>query len=394
MKRLFIICFLTFSVCTSAQNEIISGLISHINEDSIAYNVKQLENFKTRFAFAENNKDVALYLQMRMQQYGFESTIDSFFVEQSHIYVDSVVFSGWQYNVLCLKKSSKELVSDTSVILGAHYDCISNIDGFKDYLHYAPGADDNASGVACLLELARVWNTYANEQKLNLRIEFYDCEEMNLAGSNDRLYKLSSPWTMFIPAMIDLDMVGSDSTNTVSINYYDNAHRITALAVNNTGLYTDLRLNMSQELIQRSDSWNFFAWGIPSLFISEHDFSPYYHSLRDSCSYLNYPYMAKITAITLSVVYDIVNEYRTVDLQDIQKDIVRFLPQNGKISVLSENKDSKDIIITNASGQCVFKKRMKGSNITVNTSNLTAGTYIITATKNNKQFSKKFFIKN
>ena len=66
---------------------------------------------------------------------------------------------------------------DTVVILGAHYDSIV----WDRPMDYAPGADDNASGVAALIELARI----LSQADLKYSVEFvaFSTEEVGTAGS-------------------------------------------------------------------------------------------------------------------------------------------------------------------------------------------------------------------
>lgn len=390
IKRLFTLTILLFPIISSAQNPHITDIINHISADSIRRNVEDLENFTTRFAFADNNKDVALYLKDRMEYYGFEVILDSFYEENCAVWKDNLFFQGWQYNVCCLKKSDIPLQKDSSLILGAHYDCISNIDDFKDYLHFAPGADDNASGVACLLELARVWNKTQVNHKYNLRIEFFANEEQTLAGSNARMHSISKTHNVGILAMVNLDMVGFDSTNTVCLNYYDNSEWLTELAKNNTSLYTDLNLNLSQEFIERSDSWCFYSWGVTSLFITENDFSPYYHSLQDSSVYLNYPYMKKITALTLSIAYDILNNYPKVDINQPIIPIVSFIYDNNSLNLTFATAQDKIITLTDTFGRIIYKKNTKNQSITIPINHLKNSMYILSITTSNSKITRKF----
>ncbi len=103
------------------------------------------------------------------------------------------------------------------IIIGAHYDSVSSYE--NDQLTYTPGADDNASGVAGLLELARLLQqqtpgigvqlvAYASEEP-----PFFRSDEM---GSAVHAASLERP----VKLMIALEMIGYyDSTPTGSQDY-------------------------------------------------------------------------------------------------------------------------------------------------------------------------------
>lgn len=93
------------------------------------------------------------------------------------------------------------------VLVSAHYDSISNrTPGWDPRLTPAPGADDNATGTAALLEHVRI--LAANRGALRTRVvaAFFDGEELFYKGSADFVSKLSRPYAY--KAAVNLDMVG------------------------------------------------------------------------------------------------------------------------------------------------------------------------------------------
>ncbi|WP_146692433.1 M20/M25/M40 family metallo-hydrolase, partial [Escherichia coli] len=96
------------------------------------------------------------------------------------------------------------------IIIGAHYDSVSSYE--NDQLTYTPGADDNASGVAGLLELARLLQQQAPKTGVQLvayaseEPPFFRSDEM---GSAVHAASLERP----VKLMIALEMIGYyDST--------------------------------------------------------------------------------------------------------------------------------------------------------------------------------------
>lgn len=107
-------------------------------------------------------------------------------------------------------------VPGQAVLLNAHYDSTANrTPGWRPAIDPAPGADDNATGTAGLLELARVLSlqrtlnvdgpdTYFLKQPITLA--FFDGEELFFKGSAAYLTSLTKPYPY--QAAINLDMVG------------------------------------------------------------------------------------------------------------------------------------------------------------------------------------------
>lgn len=92
------------------------------------------------------------------------------------------------------------------IIIGAHFDHIGSL-GEKFY----PGADDNASGVAALLELAKAFGKrYGEKDNLNHNLVFvaFDGNNFSLAGSRHFASRLGIPASQ-ITCMLNLDQMGS-----------------------------------------------------------------------------------------------------------------------------------------------------------------------------------------
>ena len=124
-------------------------LTGDISADSLESYVTWMEGMGTRFALADNHRDVALEISKKFKMLGYSNTrLDSFMLDR--IYED-IRYQQWQYNVIATLEGI--IYPDSVCIVGAHYD-----DNLKtgDPFSVAPGANDNASGVAAALELARV----------------------------------------------------------------------------------------------------------------------------------------------------------------------------------------------------------------------------------------------
>jgi hypothetical protein len=109
------------------------------------------------------------------------------------------------------------------VMVSAHYDSTANrTSGWRPMIDPAPGADDNATGTAGLLELARILSTNKNRLHARIVLAFFDGEELFFKGSAAYMSTLPKPYPY--KAAINLDMVGFNPiTDRLDLLWYTNA---------------------------------------------------------------------------------------------------------------------------------------------------------------------------
>jgi len=150
------------------------------------------------------------YIQAELVRYGLTAlTGDAWF--QSFT---DVRFPGTSQNVVGVLRGTGSL-RDEWVLIGAHYDHVGVVD---DMIHN--GADDNASGTAALLELARALAAHAaadgfgSPDRRSLMFIAFGAEEAGLVGSyhfcQEPLVPLAS-----VSAMLNLDMIGRLRSGTL-----------------------------------------------------------------------------------------------------------------------------------------------------------------------------------
>lgn len=192
---------------------------------------------------------------------------------------------------------------DRWVIIGAHYDHLGKGDDNSlapgdTSIHY--GADDNASGVAALLELAlRFYDTPIEE---NILFAAFSGEEKGLAGSkhfvNDPTIPLEN-----VSYMMNLDMVGRmNSERSLAIYGYGTAPEwADAVTASNTD---SLNLLFHESGVGPSDHTTFYLADIPVLhfFTGQHD---NYHKPTDTHEKLNYPGLIDVSRMVERVVREL-----------------------------------------------------------------------------------------
>ena len=162
------------------------------------------------------------------------------------------------------------------VLVSAHYDSVANrTPGWRPAIDPAPGADDNATGTAALLEFARALSLWREAGNLRSRIvlAFFDGEELFFKGSGAYMATLQKPYPY--KAAINLDMVGFNPiTDRLDLLWYTNASaglRDRVLKVNETyriGV-TPLNAQFAADGTTIMDAAPFGIAGIPSIAICQ-----------------------------------------------------------------------------------------------------------------------------
>lgn len=281
-----------------APDSVINFYLQKINPDSIQSHMQTLENFETRFCLAGNRREVAAWIRDKFLSFGYQQVeLDSFAL---NTWYGGVYYQTWQYNVICSYEGYR--VSDSTYILGAHYDAIVPL-ASNPFIN-APGADDNASGLAATLEIARIMKHYNYKPAYNIIFIAFAAEELGLHGSWNYANKAFSS-AMNIICMLNNDMVSyctlPPENWAVRLQKYPNSIFFNNLAHQIVSNYTILSLVESTQYLQYSDSWPFYQKGYQAVFFIENQFTPHYHTLNDLVSTTNKLYAAEVTKISLGI---------------------------------------------------------------------------------------------
>jgi hypothetical protein len=187
------------------------------------------------------------------------------------------------------------------VVVGAHYDHLGRSPRFAldpDLLvSVRPGADDNASGTAALLELAR--RLAASPPPRSVLIIHFDAEEWELAGSRAFVQRPPVPASA-IMFMLNLDMVGRLQGRDLLIDgsAADPPTRALADSVARAVGVPAARSNLSEG---RSDHAPFAALGVPALSLTS-GFHSDYHRVTDVASRIDLVGLTRIVDVAEGIV--------------------------------------------------------------------------------------------
>ncbi|MDR3618156.1 MAG: M28 family peptidase [Paludisphaera borealis] len=210
-------------------------------------------------------------------------------------------------NVGAVLRGSDPVLRDQYIVVSAHYDHL----GVRNGVLY-PGADDNASGVAMMMETARCLATAAERPKRSIAFIGFDLEEAGLYGS--RYYVAHPPFpvdkiTLFITADMIARSLGGVCDPYVFVMGTEHIPAVRpwiAEAARDRPLTVGL-LGADLLLLNRSDYGPFRSLKVPFLFFSTGE-NPRYHSSEDKPETLNYAKLTEISQVIHEVAARVADE--------------------------------------------------------------------------------------
>jgi aminopeptidase YwaD len=207
-------------------------------------------------------------------------------------------------NVVMLLPGEDQKLKDEYIILGAHFDHLGmggpgSGSRALDTIGIHHGADDNASGVAMMLELAEKFAAIKGSHKRSILFIAFAGEEEGLLGSkhftDEPGINLSK-----VNAMINIDMVGRlNETNNLQISGVGTATGLKDLVYAKTDT-SIIKLTLSNEGYGPSDHSSFYGKNIPVLFYFTGAHMDY-HTPTDTWEKINYKGMMEISDLIFNM---------------------------------------------------------------------------------------------
>lgn len=307
---LFIGLSLFITTCTKDEDSekliketMINRLNNEISPDSLQSLVSWMQGMGTRFALADKHREVAIKIMKRFKRIGYENArIDSFLINKTY---NNIVYQIWQYNVIAYIAGST--FPDSVCIIGGHFDNILKT-GTGNPFTSGFGANDNASGVAATLEIARVMKKNNYSPRNTIEFIAFDAEELGLMGS----YYLAGQQyqnLVKIKMMLNNDMIAYAPTGNkaewyVNIMDYDNSHNLRYRAEVLTDKYTVLKHVNVNTYNKQSDSYPYSVNGFKALFFFANAPDPNYHTPNDVAIVCNFEYCSEIVKINCALLVD------------------------------------------------------------------------------------------
>ncbi len=262
-------------------------------------------------------------------------------------------------------------------IICAHYDAV------PDY-----GADDNASGVAAVLEAARILSKY--DIAYTLVYALWDEEEIGLRGSRYYASEENTNQTK-IQGVLNLDMIGwdSDADGLMDIHSSDVASS-SSLANSLLSINLLYELDLSPVIYDpgtgASDHSAFWDNGFGAVLIIEgyyaDDLNAYYHTDEDRIDKFDLSYFHEISKLamgSISTLVEVSASNSTFGVQEATHSGLSIYPNptNNLLTIETDQSDHYLIKINSLNGQLVYKGEMEGSSFQIDLSQFQKGVYFI-----------------
>ncbi|HKO42534.1 MAG TPA: M28 family metallopeptidase [Pyrinomonadaceae bacterium] len=178
----------------------IQALVNKIERANFDSSLAKLASFPTRHSTSAAFKDAASWARMQLKDMGYTTRLQTVGVN-----------GGTSRNIIADKKGASSGTRKV-VIVTAHLDSINLAGGPAAS---APGADDNGSGSAGVMEIARALKDHTGSQ--DLRLILFGGEEQGLFGSKHYVSGISQAEKKRILAVVNMDMIGVSNNPTHSV---------------------------------------------------------------------------------------------------------------------------------------------------------------------------------
>lgn len=266
-----------------------AAVIQHVSEDTLRSAIQHLENYGTRHCESFQITRAADWMQRRLVLMGYEGTYLQDVKNAHGLDLPS-------QNVIATKPGRTH--PQFRIIVGGHYDSI--VHGFPEQI--APGADDNASGTAGTLEIARL--LAGIDLDATVQFVLFTAEEIGLFGSEEFAAQLSEN---DVPKdevfCINMDMIAHVENDPWKVRIYNDkiSTPMAGLALRVGEAYTELIPALSG-WTPYSDHASFSRHGYPAIFVQEGDDNLRLHTPDDLLIHLDMGYAAEVVRMVLATV--------------------------------------------------------------------------------------------
>jgi len=264
----------------------ITAWVAKVSKTNLTANIQTLQNFQTRYTSTAGCTNSGTALYNRFVQMGLPTAYESFSFNSGRITTRNVIAT------LKGKKTPSQYV-----IVCAHYDSYSN-----KPKTLAPGADDNASSTAAVLEIARILASASFEY--SVKFICFSAEEWGLYGSDYYARRAKSRGEKII-GVINMDMIAYTDATRKKLELYVNSSSnwLGTKFQQSAATYAPMAIaKYIDGYADWSDHWSFWNRGYYALcgIESAADWNPYYHRTTDTIDKLNKDFCTAVTKAALA----------------------------------------------------------------------------------------------
>lgn len=275
------------------------------------------------------------------------------------------------YNIIITKEGSVR--PDTYFIVDAHYDTVGN-----------SGTDDNGSGTACVLEIAKLLKD--TDTKVSIKFIHFTAEEVGLVGSSYYVDNTVIPENLDIKLLLNIDMVGGDANMTNNIIKCERDQdgqmgndALSALYTDTlaglTELYTELGTSIAHAYA--SDYIPFAQNGEIITGFFEYHMNPFYHTANDLLINMDPEYAFQTAKAAVAATLYFSEAFETVTIVKDHTYEIKVFPNPFVETVYFQTDRNYKLTIKDITGKILMQNidLIKGTN-EVNLSQMTNGVYL------------------
>ena len=270
----------------STQSE--QALVESVDKEQFLAMLRRLTASVNRHTLSNNYVEITQILRQELNDLDYETAI-----EPIDIFDRTGQFVGKSSNLIAQKPAQNNPDPDL-ILVTAHLDSVNLQNQFDDSL-IAPGADDNGSGSAGVMEIARVFSQFSGRH--DIKFVLYGGEEQNLFGSTAHVKNMCSEDKARLLAVINMDMIGvkNSSPSTVLIEGASVSRSVIDGLALRAAMHTDLAVRTSENPFA-SDHVPFINEGLPAVLTIEGDDSQNstIHTADDIIELIDTDYVEKI----------------------------------------------------------------------------------------------------
>lgn len=377
-----------------AQELTVEQVLNEVSLDSLVLYVKQLsgaeaveiqgqrDTIYSRHYEHDDNEKAFFFLKTQLGRMGYEVEVQQFSVSGK--------------NIIGTKRGSK--YSNQYFLIGAHYDSQPAVD-------IAPGANDNGSGVAAIIEAARVLKEVS--LPYTVKFAFWDEEEIGLLGSRAFVRTIGSNEEQML-GYINLDMIAwdgnDDSMTEVHVTDVLQSLQLAEVILKcNADYQIGLNLKLVQPGGRLTDHASFWNAGLSAVGINEDysgdDIYPYIHTTADTIGHFNLPYFLKNTQLSIVTLLELaLGQSTVVDVieSNSMSNLVVY-PNPFTTELFIDLKDEVGFIelitLFDDQGKVLLEKKNFNSSFMLLPFDLPIGIYFLTLKVGERRWMKKL-IKN
>ncbi len=298
------------------QVDVLGDILAQVESDRLMQHVRNLQDFQTRhIASRQDSRTQGIGAARQYIKDQFEAFRSA---SGGNLYTFDLRFDAYitpderspQHNIVGAISGTE--VNAGTILVGAHYDSIG-VERTSGTV-YAPGANDNASGVAAVLELARILS--ASKYRATLIFALFSAEEIDRQGSRSFAAWIQQS-DIDLVAMINLDTIGN--VHDFSGNINDQQLRVFSAPPNSTSASRKLAREINllaynyeldielqvQDAIDRENRWgdhfSFSELDYPAVrFINAHE-EKRNADPTDTIEFIEPDYLRRVTQASLAV---------------------------------------------------------------------------------------------